>query len=240
MAANLSFPEAIEIIENFRSNPSGEEEQFHLFHMMKNFPIPATAIALGLDRVLLMNLPAKYTLNISQNTLLSFEKKDYKKKDKDKKKDELDELPPLLFRNETESIGVTAGSEMQERKFEPIKIVNSSISNFDTTSIDEGENLIVEIEEEAAPEGTEDYVAVASYFAIWNTKSIDPYDIDAKDFDEPVDIELYNTCFPNDSLILKYSYILRSEEPIPSTLIKTFSAISLLVMTGSSNKRLST
>jgi hypothetical protein len=83
MAANLSFPEAIEIIENFRNNPSGEEEQFHLFHMMKNFPIPATAIALGLDRVLLMNLPEKYTLNISQNTLLSFEKKDYKKKVKE-------------------------------------------------------------------------------------------------------------------------------------------------------------
>ena len=113
--------------------------------------------------------------------------------EKNKKKDELDELPPLQFRNETESIGVTAGSEMQERKFEPIKALNASISNFDTTSIDEGENLIVEIEEEAAPEGTEDFVSVASYFAIWDTKIIDPYDIDAKEFDEPVDIELYNT-----------------------------------------------
>ncbi len=113
--------------------------------------------------------------------------------EKNKKKDDLDELPPLLFRNETESIGVTAGSEMQERKFEPIKVLNASISNFDTTSIDEGENLIVEIEEEAAPEGTEDFVSVASYFAIWDTKIIDPYDIDAKEFDEPVDIELYNT-----------------------------------------------
>ena len=70
--------------------------------------------------------------------------------EKNKKKDELDELPPLQFRNETESVGVTAGSELQERKFEPIKMVNASISNFDTTSIDEGENLIVEIEEEAA------------------------------------------------------------------------------------------
>ena len=113
--------------------------------------------------------------------------------EKNKKKDELDELPPLQFRNETESVGVTAGSELQERKFEPIKMVNASISNFDTTSIDEGENLIVEIEEEAAPEGTEDFVSVASYYAIWDTKIIDPYDIDAKEFDEPVDIELYNT-----------------------------------------------
>lgn len=109
------------------------------------------------------------------------------------KREELDELPPLQFRNETtETSGKIAGSEMEERKFEPIKIVNNSISNFDTTSIDEGENLVVEIEEEAAPEGTEEFVTVASYYSIWDTKNIDPYDIDAKDFDEPVDIELYN------------------------------------------------
>lgn len=109
------------------------------------------------------------------------------------KREELDELPPLQFRTEaTETSGKVAGSEMAERKFEPIKIVNNSISNFDTTSVDEGENLVVEIEEEAAPQGSEDFVTVASYFSIWDTRNIDPYDIDAKDFDEPVDIELYN------------------------------------------------
>ncbi len=71
------------------------------------------------------------------------------------KKSELDELPPLQFRTESES-GSTAlgGSEMQERKYEPLKIINKSISNFDTTSIDEGEALVVEIEEENAPEGS--------------------------------------------------------------------------------------
>ncbi|MHA8103502.1 peptidoglycan DD-metalloendopeptidase family protein [Aquirufa nivalisilvae] len=108
------------------------------------------------------------------------------------KKEEIDDLPPLQFRNETETSGMVAGSEMQERKYEPIKILNPTISNFDTTSIDEGEALVVEIEEENAPVGSEDFVTVASYFAIWDTKSIDPYDIDIKDFDEPVDIELYN------------------------------------------------
>ncbi len=109
------------------------------------------------------------------------------------KREELDELPPLQFRTETtETSGKVAGSEIEERKFEPIKIVNQSISNFDTTSVDEGENLVVEIEEEAAPQGSEDFVTVASYFSIWDTRNIDPYDIDAKDFDEPVDIELYN------------------------------------------------
>ena len=109
------------------------------------------------------------------------------------KKSDLDELPPLQFRTESES-GSTAlgGSEMQERKFEPLKVINKTISNFDTTSIDEGEALVVEIEEENAPEGSEDFVSVASYYSIWDTQSIDPYDINAKDFDEPIDLELYN------------------------------------------------
>lgn len=109
------------------------------------------------------------------------------------KKSDLDELPPLQFRTDSES-GSTAiqGSELQERKFQPLKVINPTISNFDTTSIDEGEALIVEIEEENAPEGSEDFVSVASYYSIWDTQSIDPYDINAKDFDEPVDLELYN------------------------------------------------
>ncbi len=109
------------------------------------------------------------------------------------KKNDLDELPPLQFRTESESTtSAIAGSELQERKFEPLKVLNPTISNFDTTSIDEGEALVVEIEEESAPEGSEDFVSVASYYSIWDTKSIDPYDINAKDFDEPVDLELYN------------------------------------------------
>jgi murein DD-endopeptidase MepM/ murein hydrolase activator NlpD len=107
-------------------------------------------------------------------------------------KDDLDELPPLQFRNDMETSGKVAGSELEERKYEPIKFQNPAISNFDTTSVDEGESFVVEIEEENAPEGSEDFVTVASYFSIWDTKNIDPYDIDAKDLDEPVDIELYN------------------------------------------------
>jgi murein DD-endopeptidase MepM/ murein hydrolase activator NlpD len=113
--------------------------------------------------------------------------------EKTAKKDELDELPPLTFRTEGDAKETAIqGSELQERKYEPLKVINPSISNFDTTSIDEGESLVVEIEEENAPVGTEDFVSVASYFSIWDTKSIDPYSIDAKEFDEPVDLELYN------------------------------------------------
>ena len=70
------------------------------------------------------------------------------------KKSDLDELPPLQFRTESESTTTAIqGSEMQERKFEPLKVINPTISNFDTTSIDEGEALVVEIEEEKCAGG---------------------------------------------------------------------------------------
>lgn len=128
-----------------------------------------------------------------KNTKIDYKPNSSLYQDKSAKKDDLDDLPPLTFRTEEDSKATAIqGSELQERKFEPLKVINPTISNFDTTSIDEGEALVVEIEEENAPVGTEDFVAVASYFSIWDTKTIDPYDINAKEFDEPVDLELYN------------------------------------------------
>jgi len=109
------------------------------------------------------------------------------------KKEELDELPPLEFKSkQMESSGIVAGSEGAAKAFEPNRVLNPVISNFDTTSIDEGESLVIEVEEESAPEGSEDFVTIASYYAIWDTRNIDPYDIDYKDLEEPVELELYN------------------------------------------------
>ncbi|MDR6560102.1 MULTISPECIES: peptidoglycan DD-metalloendopeptidase family protein [unclassified Arcicella] len=105
----------------------------------------------------------------------------------------LDELPKLQFRTDyvpepvATSSAITASS-----KFEPAKELNSSISIFDTTSVDEREPLIVEIEEETRAEGSDDFVSVATYFSIWDATNIDPYDINPKDFDDVVDIELFN------------------------------------------------
>ncbi len=108
-------------------------------------------------------------------------------------KEDWDALPPLKIQYEpSESTGRIMASEAERRKYEPSRLLNPSISNFDTTSIDEGDNLIVEIEEQSASMGKNDFVTVASYFAIWDTKNIDPYDIDYKDFGEPVDIELFS------------------------------------------------
>lgn len=109
------------------------------------------------------------------------------------KKNDYEELPPLkISYSENESVGRIIGSEEERKKFEPSRRMNPSISNFDTTSVDEGESIVVEIEEQSAAVGTNDFVTVASYFSIWDTKNIDPYDIDYKNFGDPIDIELYN------------------------------------------------
>lgn len=148
----------------------------------------------GLALVLLtLNAYAQEKKLFKKNTKIDFKSNANLYQNNSSKKNDLDELPPLTFRTEGESTATAIqGSEMQERRYEPLKLLNPTISNFDTTSIDEGESLVVEIEEENAPIGSEDFVAVASYYSIWDTKSIDPYDINAKDFDEPVDLELYN------------------------------------------------
>jgi murein DD-endopeptidase MepM/ murein hydrolase activator NlpD len=114
-------------------------------------------------------------------------------KEKEKKQDELlDELPKLQFRNEFEVVDKQATTSAAAEKFEPVRAINPSVSSFDTTSVDEREPLVIEIEEEMKPSGSDDFVTVASYFSVWDTNNIDPYGIDAKGFDDVVDLELFN------------------------------------------------
>ena len=126
-------------------------------------------------------------INVKNNTGLY--------KEKEKKEDELlDELPKLKFRNEIETDRVVEAPSAvtASNKYEPSKALNASVSAFDTTSVDEREPLIIEIEEETRPEGSDDFVSVATYYSIWDSNNIDPYGIDAKEFDDVVDVELYN------------------------------------------------
>lgn len=76
-------------------------------------------------------------------------------------------------------------------KIEPVKSLNETIHE-DTSSIDEGELMIVEIEEEARFPGSDEMVNIASYFSVWDNRYVDPYGIDPKDFDEIVPIKLYD------------------------------------------------
>lgn len=76
-------------------------------------------------------------------------------------------------------------------RIEPIKELNTT-ANEDTSSIDEGELLIVEIEEEARFPGSDKMVTIASYFSVWDTKTVNPYGISAREFNDVVPIKLYD------------------------------------------------
>jgi murein DD-endopeptidase MepM/ murein hydrolase activator NlpD len=76
-------------------------------------------------------------------------------------------------------------------QFEPKKEFNPVVNNPDTTKATKGEKLVVETDEEVqTAEG--DWVKIASYYSIWDAQAIDPYNIDPKEFDGVVDLELYN------------------------------------------------
>ena len=122
--------------------------------------------------------------------------KDSKNKDKNfnkEKKDDdefsFEEEPKLRFVNEFETPKVS--ESLPAPKIEPIKELNTAVHE-DTSTIDEGQVQIVEIEDEAQFQGSEDMVKIASYFSVWDTDTVDPYGIDAKEYDDVVPIQLYD------------------------------------------------
>lgn len=100
-----------------------------------------------------------------------------------------EEEPKLRFSTEFESVKVQDAAPAP--KIEPIKELNTVVHE-DTSTIDEGQVQVVEIEEEAQFAGSEDMVKIASYFSVWDSKHIDPYGIDAKDYEDVVPIQLYD------------------------------------------------
>ena len=60
----------------------------------------------------------------------------------------------------------------------------------DTTDIDEGELSVVEITEEVKVDSS--WIKIAEYYSVWDSRNVDPYGIDPKDFDDSVEIQLYD------------------------------------------------
>jgi hypothetical protein len=112
-----------------------------------------------------------------------------------------EEEPKLRFQNNFEPKEVKRdlpsnlpGSEAAsgvEIEILPVKPLNQTIHE-DTSSIDEGELMVVEIEEMVRFPGSDEMVEVASYFSIWDTRYVNPYGIDPKTFDETIPIKLYD------------------------------------------------
>ncbi len=76
-----------------------------------------------------------------------------------------------------------------QSQFEPAKPLNPVVSE-DTLTIDEGETKVLE-EVDSVKIG-DDWVKVAEYYVIWDTKSINPYGIDPLQFDESIELKLYS------------------------------------------------
>ncbi|WP_266365855.1 peptidoglycan DD-metalloendopeptidase family protein [Tellurirhabdus rosea] len=90
--------------------------------------------------------------------------------------------PEEEFEQETSSLRFNS-------QFEPKKEVNPVVAE-DTTEIDEGEVSVVEIVDSV--QVGDDWVKIADYYAVWDSRSVDPYGIDPLDFDEVIDIKLYD------------------------------------------------
>jgi murein DD-endopeptidase MepM/ murein hydrolase activator NlpD len=76
-----------------------------------------------------------------------------------------------------------------QSQFEPVKPLNPVVSE-DTATIDEGEISVLEVVDSMLV--GDDWVKIADYFVIWDARTIDPYSINPVDFDETVDLKLYD------------------------------------------------
>ncbi|WAC13301.1 peptidoglycan DD-metalloendopeptidase family protein [Dyadobacter pollutisoli] len=76
-----------------------------------------------------------------------------------------------------------------QSQFEPVKPLNPVVSE-DTTTLDEGETEVVQVEDSILV--ADEWVKAAEYYVIWDARSINPYGLSPLEFDEPVDLKLYD------------------------------------------------
>lgn len=74
--------------------------------------------------------------------------------------------------------------------FEPVKPVNPTVADDTTGKIDEGETTIAE-QIDSIQVG-DDWVQVADYYVIWDSKTIDPYNLNPLEFEESVTLRLFD------------------------------------------------
>ena len=74
-------------------------------------------------------------------------------------------------------------------QFEPYKEPNPTVSE-DTSTIDEGQLAVVK-RVDSVKVG-DDWVQVADYYTIWDPRTINPYGLDPKEFDENVNLHLFD------------------------------------------------
>ncbi|WP_242928229.1 M23 family metallopeptidase [Pontibacter vulgaris] len=91
----------------------------------------------------------------------------------------------LIKYEEFDDEGSDAGKSIY---FNPKKEL--SIVSEDTSELDLGEQHIVEVSEEVLIDSS--WIKIASYYAIWDTRNINPYRMDGRQLKDTVDIKLYD------------------------------------------------
>ncbi len=81
-------------------------------------------------------------------------------------------------------------SEEEKSLFTPEK--KPTIVSEDTSDLADGELSVVEVEEEVRFNDST-WVKIAEYYSIWDSRSVNPYRIDATKFKDTVDITLFDT-----------------------------------------------
>lgn len=76
-----------------------------------------------------------------------------------------------------------------QSQFEPAKPLNPVV-NEDTTTIDEGESEVLEVVD--SMQIGDDWVKIAEYYVIWDERSINPYGMNPSEFDETIDLKLFD------------------------------------------------
>ncbi len=95
--------------------------------------------------------------------------------------------------NEFELQQETTPSLRFSEQFEPKKPVNPVASNMDTTRVDDKtEKIPTETEDQVYDDSSGVWVTTHRYFSIWDPNTIDPYNINPLDFDESIDLLLYD------------------------------------------------
>jgi len=74
-------------------------------------------------------------------------------------------------------------------QFEPKKELNQ-VASEDTSTIDQGDPSVVEVIDSVLV--GDEWVKIADYYAVWDSRTIDPYNINPLEFNEAIDIKLYD------------------------------------------------
>jgi murein DD-endopeptidase MepM/ murein hydrolase activator NlpD len=114
-------------------------------------------------------------------------------KDSEKKKDEFDFLEENVPKQILDKQYQEENVPLKSPESRSIVSIIDSTNLTPTTKITEGRKDIIEVVEEIQlGETDEDWINVADYYSVWDEKNIDPYDIDAKEFEGPVVLNLVN------------------------------------------------